>query len=269
MFGLLVAADGSYGAGVWRSVEVDVSVDRVVAITGGAGGVGEALTHAFSAAGYRVAILSNANPARAEDLARSLREQGRQCIHVPCNVIDPAAVSAAFAVVRKAWDAEVDILVNNAGSNIDASVRRMTADQWRGVVDVHLGGTFLCANAVIQPMIKNGFGRIINVSSIVAAAGVAGAANYGAAKAGIEGFTRSFAKEVGRSGVTVNAVALGYFDVGLGLKLPPELRQSVESRISLGRFGRRDELAGVFLFLASPAASYLNGAVIPLDGGLP
>jgi 3-oxoacyl-[acyl-carrier protein] reductase len=169
--------------------------------------------------------------------------------------------------VQADWDS-IDILVNNAGITRDGLLARMSEADWRDVIETHLTGAFLCSKAVLRRMMRRRWGRIINVSSVAGLAGNAGQCNYAAAKAGLIGFTRALAKEVGARNITVNAVAPGFIETDMTAGLTAEWKQEALKLTPLGRFGMPDEVAAMVVYLASDAAAFITGQVISLDGGL-
>jgi 3-oxoacyl-[acyl-carrier protein] reductase len=240
--------------------------NRVAVVTGGAGGIGLATVRQFLSAGAAVAIWD----VRGEDPADRLSEtwQSDRVHRFVVDVRDAALVrKTADEVVRKLG--RIDVLINNAGVNIG---RRATAeideDAWRLVLDTNLAGTVNCVQAVIPHMTKGGWGRIVNVSSILAAYGHPGHAPYVASKSAIAGLTRTWARELGPLGITVNAVSPGYINTAMNETTPAGVVEQVVSATPLGRIGEPDDVARVFLWLSSDGAAFVTGAVIPVDGGL-
>jgi 3-oxoacyl-[acyl-carrier protein] reductase len=236
-------------------------------VTGATRGIGRATVEALAAAGAAVAINYARSAAEAEAVAAALRARGSEVDVAQADVADAAQVEAMFAHLRQRWDG-VDILVNNAAVTRDGFVMLMPLEAWDDVVAVNLRGAFLCARQALRPMIKRRWGRIINVISPAALLGKDGAANYAAAKGGLLSFTKSLAREVGRYGITVNAVCPGLVDTRLIAALPAAERARHEQQIALGRFGEPAEIAAAIRFLASPAASYVSGATLVVDGGM-
>jgi 3-oxoacyl-[acyl-carrier protein] reductase len=241
------------------------------AIVTGAGrggrGIGRGIALALARAGADVIITSRTNVADADAVAAAVVELGRQGIAVTCDVSDPASVDALFERAQEAWG-RVDILVNNAGITRDGLLLRMSEDAWDSVLDSNLKGTFLCTRAAAKRMVKQRSGRIINVTSVMGQVGNPGQANYSASKAGIIGFTRTVAGELGSRGITVNAVAPGFIESQMTDGIEGERREHVEKRVPLGRLGTPEDIGAVVAFLASDAASYITGQTITVDGGM-
>lgn len=240
---------------------------QVALVTGASRGIGRATAEALAAAGAAVAINYARSAEEAEALGAGLRARGAEVEVVQADVADAAQVEAMFAHLKARWDG-VDIVVNNAAVTRDGFVMLMAPEAWDDVLAVNLRGAFLCARQALRPMIKRRWGRIVNVISPGALLGQDGAANYAAAKGGLLSFTRSLAREVGRYGITVNAVCPGLVDTRLIADMPPAVRERHQAQIPLGRFGEPAEIAQAIRFLASPAASYVSGTTLAVDGGL-
>ena len=238
--------------------------DRVAIVTGGGQGIGEAIARAFVAAGAKVAVV-DVQLANAEKVAASLGDSAMACA---CDVSDRAQVDATVAAVNQRWG-RVDILVNNAGITRPAMLHKMTMEQWHLVLRVHLDGSFYFLQAVSTGMIARKYGRVINVTSTAGLLGTIGQANYSAAKAAIVGLTMSGAKELGRHGITVNAVApAAATPMTETIRTDERFKEKYLERIPLGRWAEPAEIAPVFVFLASDDASYVTGQVLAADGGL-
>ena len=240
---------------------------RRALVTGASRGIGRATAEALAAAGAAVAINYARSSDEAESTAAALRAGGAEVEVVQADVADAAQVEAMFAHLRDRWDG-VDIVVNNAAITRDGYVMLMSPERWDEVLAVNLRGAFLCARQALRPMIKKRWGRIVNVVSPAALLGQDGAANYAAAKGGLLSFTKSLAREVGRYDITVNAVCPGLVDTRLIAEMPLAIRTRHEGSIPLGRFGTPEEIAQAVRFLVSPAAAYVTGATLAVDGGL-
>jgi 3-oxoacyl-[acyl-carrier protein] reductase len=236
-------------------------------VTGASRGIGRATAEALAAAGAAVAINYARSTVEAEETAAALRARGTDVEVVQADVAEATAISGLFERLLQRWG-NIDIVVNNAAITRDGYVMLMPVEAWDEVMAVNLRATFLCARQALRPMIRQRWGRIINLISPAALLGKDGAANYAAAKGGVLSFTKSLAREVGRFGITVNAVCPGLIETRMIAHLPAAERQRFEHQIALGRFGEPAEVAHVIRFLASPAASYITGATVSVDGGL-
>lgn len=242
--------------------------DKVAIVTGASGGIGSAIAAELAANGAKVVVNYNRSGSRAQEVVEAITESGGQAIAVQADVGDMASAKELVGQTREHFG-RIDILVNNAGTTRDTLLLMMKEDDWDVVLDTNLKSLFNCCKAVLRPMLrqKSG-GRIINISSVVGLAGQGGQTNYAASKAGIIGFTKSLAKEMGPRQITVNAVAPGYFPTALTAELPDDLVQKALDLIPLGRLGELQEVADLVTFLASDKASYITGEVIRVDGGL-
>jgi 3-oxoacyl-[acyl-carrier protein] reductase len=234
-------------------------VSRVVLVTGGARGIGLATARAFAANGDKVAVTYRSGPPEADG--------ADDLLWVPCDVTDPVQVDAAFEQIEAQYG-PVEVLVSNAGITADMLVLRMSDDDFSRVLEANLTGGFRVAKRAVTKMMRARWGRIIFVSSVVGATGQAGQANYAASKAGLVGFARSLAREFASRQITVNVVAPGPISTDMMEAVDEARRSLIESAVPLGRFGSPDEVAATIVFLASDAAAYTTGAVIPVDGGL-
>jgi 3-oxoacyl-[acyl-carrier protein] reductase len=231
---------------------------RTALVTGGSRGIGRAIAVELRNAGADVVIGYRSGAEEAEEVAGDVG-----CRAVQADISD---AEEAKRLVEEAGD--VDILVNNAGVTRDGLLARMSDEDWRVVLDTNLGGTFNTCRAVSRGMMKRRGGAIVNVSSIVGVHGNPGQTNYSASKAGIIGFTKALARELGSRGVRANVVAPGYISTRLTNELPEELRQSMLANTPLGRFGDPEDVAGAVRFLSSDASSFITGEVLLVDGGL-
>jgi 3-oxoacyl-[acyl-carrier protein] reductase len=239
----------------------------VALVTGASRGIGAAVARTLADSGYAVAVNYARSAELAETVANEISAAGGSAMAIQADVSDADAVAAMFATVTEQLGA-VTVLVNNAGITEDGLLLRMGTDQWDRVLSTNLRSVYLCTKAALKPMLRARSGRIISVSSISGIAGNPGQSNYAASKAGIIGFTKSIAKEVGSRGITVNAVAPGFIATDMTDALGEAVTTGVTEQISLGRLGRPEEVAAVVRYLASDDASYITGQTIVVDGGL-
>jgi len=240
---------------------------RVAIITGGAQGIGKAIVERLVHNGASV-VVADRNIEKAKATANELiAHTDRQVIAIQVNVAESASTRVMVDRIVEEYG-RVDILVNNAGITRDTLIMRMKEEDWDAVLDINLKGAFNCAQAVVRTMIKHHYGRIVNISSVSGISGQAGQTNYSSSKAGLIGFTKSLAKEVGSRGITVNAVAPGFIETELTANLPQDLKQTAIKLTPVGRFGKPEDVANAVAFLVSEEASFINGEVLKVDGGM-
>ena len=248
------------------SVTLDMS-GKTALVTGAGRGIGRATAIKLGAAGAKVAINYNASEAQAQEVVAAIREAGGEAQAVKADVSKADEVDAMVNGLVKEWG-KIDILVNNAGITRDNLMMRMSQDEWDAVIDTNLRSAYFCTKAVLRSMLRNRWGRIISLSSVVGLTGNAGQANYAAAKAGLIGFTKSVAREVGGRNITANAIAPGFIETDITAGLPEELKASMLKTIPADRYGQPEDIANAVVFLASDLAAYINGQVLNVDGGM-
>jgi 3-oxoacyl-(acyl-carrier-protein) reductase len=235
-------------------------------VTGGSRGIGRAIALELGRHGASVAVGYATNETAATDVAAEIATSGGQSFAFGCDVQDPLAIEPAVAEVIARFG-KIDVLVNNAGITRDRSLAKMSPEEWDAVLQTNLTSVFHLTSRVLPHMVKAGYGRIINISSVIGLHGNFGQANYAAAKAGIVGFTKSAALELARKGITVNAIAPGFIETEMIAAMPDEVRAGILAKIPMGRFGRPEEIAQAAVFLVSHG-DYITGQVIAIDGGL-
>ena len=238
---------------------------QVALVTGASRGIGAAIAQELASRGYRV-IGTATTDGGAEKIGQALSAH-EGCRGVNLNVTDGAAVDALIDSIVKN-DGGLHVLVNNAGITRDTLAMRMKDDDWDAVIDTNLKAVFRVSRTAIRPMMKQRFGRIINITSVVGASGNPGQANYAAAKAGVAGMTRALARELGSRGITVNCVAPGFIDTDMTRVLTDAQREVLLRQIPLGRLGNPEDVAAVVAFLASPQAAYVTGTTLHVNGGM-
>lgn len=237
--------------------------DKIAIVTGGAAGIGAAIAKKFIE-NDAVVIVVDVD----EELGKATTiSMGAKAHFYYINIADEQSVNETIDKIANNF-AKIDILVNNAGVTNDRLLVRMTKDDWEKVININLTGTFLVTKAVVKYMMKQRFGKIINIASVIGLIGNVGQANYAASKAGIIGFTKSCAKEFASRNIIVNAIAPGFIETRMTEKLPEEIKQTYFKLIPLGRFGKPEDVANLALFLASDQANYITGQVIAIDGGM-
>ncbi len=235
--------------------------NKVAVITGGAAGIGAATAEKFVAEGATV-VIWDLDEQRGTALAQKLNLNFAKVNTANYNEIEIAAKKVIEQFGR------IDILVNNAGITRDSTLKKMTPELWQQVIDVNLSGVFYCTKIISEYMLANNYGRILNASSVVGLYGNFGQTNYVATKAGLIGMTKTWARELGRKGITVNAVAPGFIATEMVAAMPENVIDGMKAKVPVGRLGKPEEIAAAYAFLASDEAAYINGAVLSVDGGM-
>jgi 3-oxoacyl-[acyl-carrier protein] reductase len=240
--------------------------DKTSIVTGSAQGIGKAIALSLAKAGANI-VVSDVNIEEAEKTAKEIEALGVKAIAVKCNVADANEVAELVKKTQETF-ATIDILVNNAGVTRDNLMMRMEEKDWDLVLDINLKGAFLLTKAVTRIMMKQRYGRIVNMSSVIGVMGNAGQSNYAASKGGLIAFTKSTAKEFASRNITCNAIAPGFIETAMTAKLTDEVKQTYAKGIPLGRMGSVDDVANAVLFLVSEQSTYITGQVLHVDGGL-
>ena len=240
--------------------------DKVALVTGASRGLGKAIALALAAEGASIAAVARSEEALKETI-ETIRAAGGTAEPFALDVSDDAAVEASVEKIAARFG-HIDVLVNNAGVTRDGLLMRMKADDWDAVINTNLKGAFHLTKPVSRLMIKQRAGRIINISSVIGLMGNAGQANYAASKAGLIGFTKSIAREFASRGITCNVVCPGFIETDMTKGLVEDLRKKLLEKIPLARLGQPEDIAGVVAFLTSPAASYITGQILTVDGGM-
>jgi 3-oxoacyl-[acyl-carrier protein] reductase len=241
-------------------------LNRVAFVTGGSRGIGRAIALKLCRAGFEI-VVASPEVDNNEAVACEIRACNAEAMTLNLDVTSPESVKEGFAKVLKD-KTRIDVLVNNAGIARDGLAVRMKPADWQLVLKVNLEGAFLCSQQALPGMMRNRWGRIVNMSSVVGQAGSAGQANYAASKAGLIGLTKALAQEMGSRGITVNAIAPGYIDTDMTKSLPEELKQKMLATVPLARMGTPEDIANAVKFLVSDEASYITGHVLAVNGGM-
>lgn len=240
--------------------------NKVAIITGSARGIGKQAAFTFAREGAKV-VVADLDEENGRAVAEEIVAQGGEAMFVKLDVTSRESVKSMVDAVMAKWG-RIDVLVNNAGITADKTLLKMTEEQFDKVIAVNLKGVFNCAQAVAEVMVNQGKGKIINTSSVVGLYGNFGQTNYVATKSGVIGMTKVWAKELGRKGVCVNAVAPGFIETEMTAKMPENVLAAMREKTPLGRLGSPQDVANAYLFLASDEADYVNGAVLSVDGGI-
>jgi 3-oxoacyl-[acyl-carrier protein] reductase len=241
--------------------------NQVAIVTGASGGLGRHIALSLASDGASVVCTYRTNQEKAETVKTDIEQIGGTALAIQADVRSESDIEALINQTLERFS-RTDILINNAGISLDGISWKYPLETWQQIIEVNLTGVFLCTKHVLPQMRKQEYGRILNITSVVSQAGVPGASAYAASKSGLNGFTKSVAREVVSKNITVNALALGYFDEGMLYTIPPEILDVIRESIPLKRFGRVEELTWAVRFLCAPQASYITGQVININGGL-
>jgi 3-oxoacyl-[acyl-carrier protein] reductase len=240
---------------------------KVALVTGASRGIGRAIALELARQGAKVAVNYAGSEAKANEVVEEIKKMGQEAVAIQADVSSAEAVERMVKTVLEQFS-RIDILVNNAGITRDNLLMRMKEEEWDQVINTNLKGVFHCIKAVTRPMMKQRYGRIVNIASIVGISGNPGQANYVAAKAGVIGLTKTAARELASRNITVNAVAPGFITTDMTDSLSDELKAEMLKQIPLARFGEPEDIAKVVAFLVSDAASYMTGQTLRVDGGM-
>ena len=240
---------------------------KVALVTGASRGIGRAVAIRLAKSGAKIAVNYAGNQAAAEEVKQIIEQNGGEAILVQADISNAESVDAMVAAVMEAFG-RIDILVNNAGITRDTLLMRMKEADWNAVIQTNLTGVFSVTKAVSKIMMKQRYGKIVNMSSVVGLMGNAGQANYAAAKAGVIGFTKSMAKELAARNITVNAIAPGFIATDMTAVLSDKVKEDLATKIPMGRLGEADDIASAVLFLVSDSANYITGQTLNVDGGM-
>lgn len=239
---------------------------KVAIITGGAAGIGAATATLFAAEGATT-VIWDLDEERGNALVKELNGKGNTAVFAKVNSANYQEIETAAKAVFEQFG-RIDILINNAGITRDSSLKKMTPELWQQVIDVNLTGVFYCTKIISDYMVEQNYGRIVNASSVVALYGNFGQTNYVATKSGLIGMTKTWARELGRKGVTVNAIAPGFIETEMVAKMPENILEGMRAKVPSGRLGKPEEIAAAYLFLSSDEAAYINGTTLSVDGGM-